>query len=178
MEISLQRLKLIPASLEMIKAEIESPVQLAELLNAQKPYNWPPPLNNENSQKYYLDFITQNPDSMGWGMWYFLLKNNSNKKDILVGNGGFKGGPNKNGEVEIGYSVIELYHRRGFATEAASGLISWAFEDPQVKKIVAHTLVGLRPSIRVLEKNNFAFAGNTKEKGVIRFELKKKNFIK
>ncbi len=178
MELSLKRLRLIPASLEMIEAEIKSPQTLARLLDVQYPYNWPPPLNDANSQKYYLDIISNNPDCLGWGMWYFLLKNNSDKKDILVGNGGFKGAPDEMGVVEIGYSVIELYHRRGFGTEATAGLINWAFKDERVKKVVARTLVGLRPSIRVLEKNKFSFAGNTKEKGVICFELKKKDFIK
>ena len=94
----------------------------------------------------------------------------------MIGNGGFKGFPNKNGEVEIGYSIIELYHGRGFATEAADGLIGWAFSNEKVKKVVAQTLVGIRPSIRVLEKNNFSLVGNTNTKGVIRFELEKNNY--
>jgi ribosomal-protein-alanine N-acetyltransferase len=178
MAICLNRLRLIPATLEMIQAEKQSPAQLAYLLNVQNPYNWPPPLNDKHSQEFYYNFIKNNPGLLGWGMWYFILKNKSDKKDILVGNGGFKGDPDKEGEVEIGYSVVELYHRWGFATEAAAGLIEWAFLNKKVKQIIAHTLVGLRPSIGVLEKNKFSLAGNTTQKGILRFELSKKNYNK
>ncbi|KAA3609736.1 MAG: N-acetyltransferase [Calditrichaeota bacterium] len=177
MILDLNRLKLIPATQQLIEADINNPNELAELLNVQKPYNWPPPLNDELSQEFYLNFVKNHPNDLGWGMWYFLLKNKSDKKDILVGDGGFKGIPNDKGEVEIGYSVIGLYHKRGIATEAAKGLIEWAFSNKSVKKIVAHTMVGLRPSIRVLEKNYFRLAGNTKQKGIIRFELNKTDFL-
>ena len=39
-------------------------------------------------------------------------------------------------------------------------LIGWAFAHQEVKKIIAHTLPGLAPSIRVMEKCGFVFAGD------------------
>jgi len=176
MILNLKRLRLVPATLEMIEAEIINPNQLALLLDVQNPYNWPPPLNDQNSQDFYLSFIKDNPGQLGWGMWYFILKNKSDNMDIIIGNGGFKGTPDKKGKVEIGYSITELYHGRGFATEAAAGLIDWAFSHKDVKKVIAHTLISRRPSIRVLEKNNFLLSGNTDQNGIIRYELSKKNY--
>ena len=178
MELNLKRLILVPASLDMLKSEIESTTKLAEKLDVQKPFDWPPPLNDEHSQKYFLDYLNEHPDEPQWCLWYFIFRNQSDHKNILIGNGGFKGKPDAQGDVEIGYSIIELYQQRGFASEAAAGLIDWAFKNEQVKSVSARTLVGLRPSIRVLEKNHFVLAGNTKEEGVIRFILKRDNYFK
>jgi RimJ/RimL family protein N-acetyltransferase len=75
-----------------------------------------------------------------------------------VGNAGFKGTP-KNGRVEIGYSMLEAHQRNGYCTEAVRALTAWAFEHEDVQTIVAHTLPGLVPSIRVLEKCGFVYAG-------------------
>ena len=172
MQIDLKRLKLIPSSLKLIETEINDFDTFLNLLSVETPDSWPPPLNDEHSQKWFLNYIKNNPDKPGWGMWYFILKNSASK-DVLIGNGGFKGLPDDAGSVEIGYSVLERFQKRGFATEATAGLINWAFNHQHVKNIIAHTLVNLRASIRVLEKNNFKFAGNTDEEGVIRFELKK-----
>lgn len=49
----------------------------------------------------------------------------------LVGQIGFHGGPGYNGlaasdAVELSYSVDERFRRRGYATEAARGMIGWA----------------------------------------------------
>jgi ribosomal-protein-alanine N-acetyltransferase len=70
----------------------------------------------------------------------------------MIGNAGFKGSP-KDGLVEIGYSMLEMHHRQGYATEAVRGLLSWAFQNPEVQRVVADTLPGLTPSIRVMKNS-------------------------
>ncbi len=88
-----------------------------------------------------------------------------------MGCGGFKGKPTDDGTVEIGYSILEAHQRQGLAPEAVQELVRWAFSHEEVRRIGAHTLPELRPSIRVLEKCGFAFVGEGSENGAIWFEL-------
>lgn len=50
---------------------------------------------------------------------------------------GFKGFPNQNGEVEIGYGIDKDYQNKGYTTEAAQAMIAWAFEEPSCRSITA-----------------------------------------
>jgi len=50
---------------------------------------------------------------------------------------GFKGLPNQNGEVEIGYGIDKAYQQKGYTTEAAQAMITWAFEEPACRSITA-----------------------------------------
>jgi len=50
---------------------------------------------------------------------------------------GFKGFPNQNGEVEIGYGIDKGYQNKGYTTEAAQAMIAWAFEEPSCRSITA-----------------------------------------
>lgn len=87
-----------------------------------------------------------------------------------AGNGGFKGPPDDDGIAELGYSVMPAHQRQGLATEAVEMLMGWANADGRVKGFIAHTLTGLAPSIRVLEKCGFSGPYPGPEEGVIRFQ--------
>ena len=54
--------------------------------------------------------------------------------------------------VEIGYEIASEYRNRGLATEAAQGMITYAFAHPEVTSVEAHTSAEPNPSSRVLEK--------------------------
>ncbi|MDZ4620622.1 GNAT family N-acetyltransferase [Bacillus cereus] len=83
-----------------------------------------------------------------WGAWYVLRK----EDDSVLGDIGFKGKPNEDQTVEIGYGFIEKYWNQGYATEAVKELIDWAFKTGEVETIIAETLLDNYSSIRVLEK--------------------------
>jgi RimJ/RimL family protein N-acetyltransferase len=85
---------------------------------------------------------------------YFFVHQPDRK---LIGNGGFKGKPDEAGTVEIGYAVAPAYRRKGLATEAAQGLIDFAFSHPQIRTIQAHTLAEENESVRVLRKVGMKF---------------------
>jgi RimJ/RimL family protein N-acetyltransferase len=65
---------------------------------------------------------------------------------------------------------MEAHQRRGYASEYVKALVEWAFAHPEIERVVAHTLPELAPSIRVLEKNEFALSSATLEEGAIMFE--------
>lgn len=170
-----ERLTLVAGTPEMARAEYENPERFSEVISASVPSSWPPPLNDDQSMKYFMDHIEADPDAAGWLCWYILLYDDKGQSTV-IGSGGFKGRPTTEGTVEIGYSLIETYHGRGFATEAVRALVRWAFSHPDVERIIAHTFPELKPSIRVLEKNGFSHVGEGEEEGTIRYMLLRHDF--
>lgn len=164
------RLELVAATVELAQAELSDLPSLARLLDVPRPAAWPPPLNDEHSQRSLLASLKKAESSdAGWTLWFCIRR----EPRELIGNVGFKGRP-KDGFVEIGYSILEAHQRNGYCTEATRALIGWAYEHQAVEVVVAHTLTGLIPSIRVLEKCGFAFVGDGPiEDGMrtIRYEL-------
>ena len=102
---------------------------------------------------YSLAKVTHNPNVAKWWTYLPIIK----ETNTLIGSCGFKGPPNANGEVEIGYEVALNYRRRGYATEIARQLVTLAFEHSAVQHVIAHTLAEENPSTKVLGYNNFKF---------------------
>ena len=163
------RLELVAATVELARAEMDDLPALARGLGASVAAEWPPPLNDRDSQAWTLRFLEQHPDGIGWAMWYFVRRADR----TAVGVGGFKGLPAADGTVEVGYSVLEAQQRRGYASEAVEGLVAWAFGHAEVTRVIAETYPELVASIGVLEKTGFRFIGPGSEDRVIRFERRR-----
>jgi ribosomal-protein-alanine N-acetyltransferase len=78
---------------------------------------------------------------------------------VAVGSCGFKHPPDHDGVVEIAYGVSPEFQGRGLATEMATRLTTFAFEDPRVQIVIAHTLPEPGASPRVLTKAGFTHTG-------------------
>jgi len=91
-----------------------------------------------------------------WLHGYWLLERES---ETAVGAVGFKGPPDADGMVEIGYGVVPSREGRGYATEAAAAVVAFAFAQPDVKTVRAHTLPKASASTRVLVKCGFTHVG-------------------
>lgn len=167
--ISTPRLDLVAATFQHIVAEADDPERLGTMLGARVPADWPPPLNDEHSQRFFMDGLREAPGAVGWFMWYFVQRE---EPRTVVGNGGFKGEP-ADGTVELGYSMIPAFQRRGFASEAADALVRWAFRDSRVQRVVAETFPDLEGSLGVLRKTGFVPCGGALEPGAVRFERKR-----
>lgn len=96
---------------------------------------------------HYLKELKQDSTLLGWGVWIVLSKN----KGEFVGDIGFKGKPNKNQTVEVGYGICPHAQNKGYATEAVNALLGWAFNS-HVNKVTAECLKDNLASIKVLEK--------------------------
>ena len=79
--------------------------------------------------------------------------------DRTVGICGFKGPPGADGSVEIAYGVDPEHQGKGFATETAAALVSFAFSHEEVRVVRAHTLPEPNASMRVLTKCGFRRVG-------------------
>jgi RimJ/RimL family protein N-acetyltransferase len=155
MRVQTSRLELIASTAESAEWELHSPSQLASWLAAACPDRWPPPLNDEASQRWNLELLRSNPRAAGWGAWYVVC---TVPRRELIGNGGFKGPPSA-GWCEIGYSLLPQFQAHGYATEAARAWIAWALSHPDVDGVTAETLPDLVASIRVMEKCGMQFLG-------------------
>jgi RimJ/RimL family protein N-acetyltransferase len=160
-------LDLIPATGALVRAEIEDLGTLFRLLGVEPAPDWPP-VGTMDALPIFAEQLERNPALVGWLSWYWVLRG---ERSVLVGNGGFKGPPGPEGAVEIGYFVRSWFRRQGYATEAATRLVAWAFASPQVAQVVAETMADNVASILVLQQLGFGRAGVGSEPGLIRFEL-------
>jgi len=150
------RLELIAATTETVTLELHDVEQFATALRVPVPSSWPPPLNDEASQRWYLELLQRHRSAVGWGLWYLIRCEPTRE---LVGVAGFKGRP-AGGSCEIGYSVLPSFHGSGYATEASRELIRWAFSHGDVERVTSETLPDLTDSVRVMEKCGMRFIGD------------------
>jgi RimJ/RimL family protein N-acetyltransferase len=160
------RLRLVAGTEALAAAEIKDKGEFARLLGALVPETWPPD-NLRDVLEYFYTLYEEHPAWEGWLTWYAVRIDKG--YPIVCGGVGFKGPPDEQGMVEIGYSVLPEFRRQGLATEMVTGIVRWAKEQPEAKQIQAETNIGNEASIRVLEKNSFIRAGAGAEQNTIRF---------
>lgn len=66
---------------------------------------------------------------------------------------------------EIGYAISRDYTGRGYATQAAQGLIKYLFENTNTDVLNATALIHNTPSNKVIQKCGFKLMGNMKIEG-------------
>lgn len=143
---------------------------LSRSLNARIPPDWPPLYLDQAALRWTLDKVTRTGDGW-WAMWFVVLNGQGNGPRLLVGSMGFKGPPRGDGTVEIGYGIVSSHHRRGLCSEGVTALIAWAWRQPGVGRITAHTLPDGVASIGVVKKAGFRLVGAGEEEGAILWEL-------
>lgn len=171
------RLTLVPASAELLAADLAQPAQLGRLLGVHVPDGWPPELVRDVMPAFH-ELLVRRPELTGWLMWYYVLRASGRRHSpdgpILIGDGGFGGWP-ESGTVVMGYSVMASFHGQGFATEAAAGMVRWAFEHEQVRRVVADVFPDNLASVRVLQKVGLTLIGDGSEPGAVRYSLDRKS---
>jgi RimJ/RimL family protein N-acetyltransferase len=95
---------------------------------------------------------TPDPWTLGFSVFHRGL-------DVVVGGCGFKGPPDQAGVVEIAYGIDPAHQGKGYATEAARAMVAFAFRDPRIRMVIAHTLSAEHASARVLTKSHFHCVG-------------------
>ena len=145
-EIETERLRLVPFSLEMVRAALQNKTELARLLGATVPPEWP----NSDFDEILPMILQSREENLAQAEWDRLIIHKA--EGTLIGDLGLKGGPNQAGTADLGYGIVPGYQRQGYAYEAAQALVNWAFKEKGVKCITADCLDNNFGSIRVLEK--------------------------
>ena len=108
-KIQTQNLELTAATFEHISAELESHERLSSLLKTQIDSDWPPGEYDRDAQKFFYNCLKKNDSSViGWYIWYAIRRPQNNTPSLLIGAGGYFGPPDKDGTVEIGFSVVSI----------------------------------------------------------------------
>lgn len=126
-------------------------IKLGQLLDVETPTAWTTFTDMADALPFFYDSFKENGNY--WGSFFIIHKADNR----LLGTCGYKGAPDNEGAVEIGYEIEASYRHQGLAREAAQGLIDFALQHVEVKKIIAHTLAHENPSVSVLKKLGFQF---------------------
>lgn len=166
-------LQLIPCGLQHVEAILRDKQELGQMLGVKISDGWP---EFPESIHHVHRMLKSDPASPEWGYHVFI----HTKDQTLVGEGGYKGKPDREGMVEIGYAIVPEYRRRGLAFEAARGLADHAFSHAEVNFVQAHTLSDGTASINVLKKLGMRFAGTAQdpdEGEVLRWMVERKDYF-
>ena len=157
---------LIPITLEITKSLINGCNKEIEKLGIKIDKNWP---TNDTKDILPIIYETLEKDKIpsGFETWMIVRKDTM----TVIGDIGFHGKPNENGEVEVGYGLVENERRKGFGLESLSAIINWALSQKNVKIIKAECLIDNIPSTRILEK--VGLKEIKRDKNLIYLELNK-----
>jgi ribosomal-protein-alanine N-acetyltransferase len=160
------RLELLPCTRAWARLALEDPRALGAELGVAVPRSWPHP-----GVLGLLGAVVDSPageaSERGWGPWFLLHR----PARVLVGEAGFKGFPDRDGVVEIGYSIVPAHRRRGLATEAVGRLLEWALLRPEVRVVRAECDPANHASIAVLRGLGMQRIGAVEE--VLTWELRR-----
>jgi ribosomal-protein-alanine N-acetyltransferase len=150
-DIETSRLRLVALTDTLARLQLEDRPAFFEALGVCEEPAWPPQLMDEGAMRWMSEQLTANPDHAGWYNWIYV----SPSLNRLMGVGGFKGAPDSDGMVEIGYSMLISFREQGLATEGVTALLDWAYGHAAVTGVMAQTKSDRNPSHRVLEKAGF-----------------------
>lgn len=150
------RLHLVPADLPILDALIQKRSELTTPVACRIPEDWTE-FPEVLEPTYQL--LKGKPSLSPWWMYIFVHR----ADQVLIGSGGFKGLPDEDGTVEIGYEIYAPYRQQGLATEVAKELVSFALSQPKIRNVMAHTLPEQNPSNRLLKKIGFKFDGTIQD---------------
>ncbi|WP_040950619.1 GNAT family N-acetyltransferase [Gorillibacterium massiliense] len=158
-QISTDRLLLVPFTFEIATSVLENNYNELTDKGFNLASGWPDDDAIETLPKIIknLELVGRQPS--GFESWLIIRKD----RMMIIGDAGFKGRPNAEGKVDLGYAIIEGEREKGYGTEAAKALADWACSQPEVKSITAKCLVTNSGSAKVLRKIGFAEVSRDEE---------------
>lgn len=170
-----RRMRLVTATAEIVQAAIDDRPALAKLLTARVPEDWPL-TDFRDALPIFRNLLQTSPEMEDWLVWLWMQRGNAGERDVLVGEGGFVGWPDQSGTLEIGYSVLPEFRRRGLAREGVAGILPVAFARPEVQRVIARTSPQNIASIRTLERVCFCRVEDETEKDNLCYALSRAAF--
>jgi [ribosomal protein S5]-alanine N-acetyltransferase len=161
-------LRLVAISAEMLRAdEARDWPKLGQMLRAKVTAEWPPAEWEPHVYKFILNQYEEHPETEGWHRYVVLCDGLGMSKTLV---GALGAHPKPEGEVEIGYSTLPGFQRRGFATAAAKAFTMWLLEQNGVTAVTACTFPHMSESIKVMERCGMTYAGAGEEPGTVKYQ--------
>ncbi|MCB9421125.1 MAG: GNAT family N-acetyltransferase [Ardenticatenaceae bacterium] len=154
--IETERLVLLPLTMAQLQTSLGDPAQLAQELGVSLADDLFAGAVRQPIEKKLEIMTGLAAADHPWATYWLIIP-----KEMAVGAGlaGFKGYPNKKGEVEIGYGMQPAFQNKGYMTEAVAALLDWALARPECTAVTAETESNNQPSIRVLQKVGMRLMG-------------------
>lgn len=149
LELTTPRLNLLALSRPQLRTALENKRTLELKLGLSfADALWSDPVQRALSAK--LTRMARVPPSQHLWCTYWLMVLPADQ--LGIGLLGFKGSPNSQGEVELGYGVAPAFRAAGYTTEAARVLLDWALGQTLCSTVTAEVAKDNLASRRVLEK--------------------------
>ncbi len=88
-------------------------------------------------------------------LWVFIHR----KQKVIIGQFIFNGMPNRNGEVEIFFSIEKPFRQNGYATEVVQAIIDWASQEESFKTLLVEADLNNKAAMASLKKIGFRKTG-------------------
>lgn len=152
MQLETERLLVVPLNYEQLLAYLEANTRLEEELNLARVQR---AVSKEVADAMNETILPAVADASENYVFLTLWTIISKRDNQMVGDFCFKGKPDTNGEIEIGYGIYDNFRRKGYMTEAISAIAEWAFSQAGVKAIMAETEQANFASHKALQNNGF-----------------------
>lgn len=157
MRIDSERTIIVPILREtmrsLIRKELPDTVQ-----GYRRCYGWPGPELLE-ALPVFINDLQDDPSSLGWHAWMIIRK----KSSLIIGDVGFKGTPDEERVVEIGFSIVPSKRRSGYAVEAVSSMVEYVLSKHGTIRLTAECSPENPGSIKTLEACGFHRSGRIED---------------
>ena len=145
------RLRLIPLNAEQLRQCLNNfQIVEADLDLEISDFRLGEPVKKAIEMK--LQKMAIDPENIAWYTYWLIIMKSENRNIGLIG---FKGAPDEEKEVEIGYGLQGSYQGNGYMTEAAGRLVDWAFKQIPGLTVIAETNKNNQASQSVLQRLKF-----------------------
>jgi ribosomal-protein-alanine N-acetyltransferase len=145
--IDTERLVIIPMSYSLMCSVLENKYEALTELGIRRHTDWPRQ-DTLDILNFLKDSLDCDNEVSGFDIWMIVKKEDM----TIIGDAGFKGLPDEDGNIDIGFGLVDDEQRKGYGYEAANALINLAFSQDGVRRIKADCLINNYGSKRVLEK--------------------------
>lgn len=149
-KITTDRLFLIPFTIPIAQEILNQQYTILSGMGLNPGKGWPDADMMETLPRI-LNNLELVDEPSGFESWLIVEKDSKE----IIGDIGFKGKPDGEGAVDLGYGIVDSARRKGYAVEAGESMIKWAFKQQQVKVITARCMHVNEGSTKTLERLGF-----------------------
>ncbi|QNK63740.1 GNAT family N-acetyltransferase [Pedobacter sp. PAMC26386] len=153
-KINTERLYLIPFTPDICKEALNHEFSSLAAIGIQLGDGWPD-ADMLDTLPRIIDKLNLVDTPSGFESWMIIER----ETNAIIGDTGFKGLPDVNGTIDVGYGITASARRKGYATEAVKGLINWALQQPEVTGITASCEISNVTSAKLLKALGFILKG-------------------
>ena len=154
--IATERLELVSMSPTFIEALLAGRRAEAEAIaGLTLPDGWPDP----RDERFLRLRLRQMGEDEGVQPWLVRAMVSRDRERGMLGHIGFHGRTDGRGAAELGYTVLPPFRRRGYALEAAQGLMDWAAREHGVRLFRLSIAPDNAPSLAMTAKMGFRHVG-------------------